>query len=156
MKTKDMSSEAERSCNRENMTTGNDNQLWLPGRYSPMGREIFVQELLSCFFKSVITLYVSSFFLLRFSVFYFLKLFYSCFCDGGFFLPVFICLSLRFSHIQMIWQWLIQDFPEGSGNSESGCANLFFTNNCMKMKEFGCPGGVPGAPLDPPRYGFWV
>ena len=27
----------------------------------------------------------------------------------------------------------------------------YFAENCMKMKEFGLPGGgVPGAPLDPP------
>ena len=26
----------------------------------------------------------------------------------------------------------------------------FFAENCMKMKEFGFPGGVPAPPLDPP------
>ena len=26
----------------------------------------------------------------------------------------------------------------------------FFVENCMKMKEFGPRGGVPGAPLNPP------
>ena len=46
-------------------------------------------------------------------------------------------------------QWWIQYFPRvgGGANSQSGCANLFFRPNCMKMKEFGPPGGVPGAPL---------
>ena len=28
----------------------------------------------------------------------------------------------------------------------------FFTENCMKMKEFARGGGVPGAPLDPSMY----
>ena len=32
----------------------------------------------------------------------------------------------------------------GRGNSQSGCANLFFAENCMKMKEFGSPGGGGG------------
>ena len=39
------------------------------------------------------------------------------------------------------FQWRIQDFPQGSANSKSGCANLLFckfvVENCMKMKEFG-------------------
>ena len=29
---------------------------------------------------------------------------------------------------------------EGGTNSQNGCANLFFAENCMKMKEFGPPG----------------
>ena len=41
-------------------------------------------------------------------------------------------------------------FPPGGVNSQSGCANLFFRPNCMKMKEFG-PRGASLAPfLDPP------
>ena len=43
-------------------------------------------------------------------------------------------------------QWRVQDFPWGGGNSQSGCANLFFSENYMKIKEF-------GAPLDPPMKG---
>ena len=44
-----------------------------------------------------------------------------------------------------------EDFPEGGGcfNSESGCANLFFAENCMKLKEFG-PGGFGLSPWHPP------
>ena len=30
------------------------------------------------------------------------------------------------------------------------CQPIFFVENCMKMKEFRPPGGVPGVPLDPP------
>ena len=49
-------------------------------------------------------------------------------------------------------QWRIQDFPwfgGGVSNPQSGCANLFFlAENCMKMKEFGLPGGRrPWRPL---------
>ena len=43
-------------------------------------------------------------------------------------------------------QWRIQDFPEGGANSQSGCANLFFAENCMKMKEFGPRWGRPRHP----------
>ena len=44
-------------------------------------------------------------------------------------------------HVDDCSQWRIQDFPKGRGaNSQSGCANLFFIENCMKMKEFGPPG----------------
>ena len=47
-------------------------------------------------------------------------------------------------------QWRIQDFPQG-GAPTSKIAIIFqiFAENCMKMKEFGPPGGarVPGAPL---------
>ena len=54
-------------------------------------------------------------------------------------------------------QWRIQDFPQG-GAPTPKIAIIFqiFAKNCMKMKEFGPPGGgrarVPGAPppLDPP------
>ena len=31
---------------------------------------------------------------------------------------------------------------EEGANSQIGCANLFFCQNCMKMKEFGPQGGV--------------
>ena len=47
-------------------------------------------------------------------------------------------------------QWRIQDFPQG-GAPTPKIALIFhiFAENCMKMKEFGPPGGarVPGAPL---------
>ena len=48
-------------------------------------------------------------------------------------------------------QWRIQDFPRGGGGAPTPkIAIIFhiFTENCMKMKEFGPPGGarVPGAP----------
>ena len=46
-------------------------------------------------------------------------------------------------------QWRIQDFPQG-GAPTPKIAIIFqiFAKNCMKMKEFGPPGGarVPGAP----------
>ena len=52
------------------------------------------------------------------------------------------------------YQWRIQDFPQG-GAPTPKIAIIFhiFAENCMKMKEFGPPGG--GAhpwrpPLDPP------
>ena len=41
-------------------------------------------------------------------------------------------------------QWRIQDFPEG------GIIFKLFAENCMKVKEFGPRGGVPGTLLDPP------
>ena len=47
------------------------------------------------------------------------------------------------------FQWRIQDFPQG-GAPTPKIAIIFqiFAKNCMKMKEFGPPGGgrVPGAP----------
>ena len=50
-------------------------------------------------------------------------------------------------------QWRIQDFPEGGPTPKMGLFFQLFAENCMKMKEFGPPGG--GArpwrpPLDPP------
>ena len=49
-------------------------------------------------------------------------------------------------------QWRIQDFPGGAPTPKSAIIFHFFPENCMKMKEFGPPGGgrVPGPPLDPP------
>ena len=51
-------------------------------------------------------------------------------------------------------QWRIQDFPQGGAPTpKSAIIFQIFAENCMKMKEFGPPGGgrVPGAPrLDPP------
>ena len=52
------------------------------------------------------------------------------------------------------YKWRIQDFPQG-GAPTAKIAIIFqiFAKNCMKMKEFGPPGGarIPGAPpLDPP------
>ena len=47
-------------------------------------------------------------------------------------------------------QWRIQDFPQGGAPTpKSAIIFQFFAENCMKMKEFGPPGGarVPGAPL---------
>ena len=47
-------------------------------------------------------------------------------------------------------QWRIQDFPQGGAPTpKSAIIFQFFAENCMKMKEFGPPGGgarVPGAP----------
>ena len=50
-------------------------------------------------------------------------------------------------------QWRIQDFSEGGAPTPNlGLFCNFFAENCMKIKEFGPPGGhaslVP--PLDPP------
>ena len=51
-------------------------------------------------------------------------------------------------------QWRIQDFPQGGAPTpKSAIIFQIFAENCMKMKEFGPPGG--GArpwrpPLDPP------
>ena len=57
-------------------------------------------------------------------------------------------------HNSIHYQWRIQDFPQG-GAPTPKIAIIFhiFAENCMKMKEFGPPGG--GArpwrpPLDPP------
>ena len=48
------------------------------------------------------------------------------------------------------YQWRIQDFPqEGAPTPKNLLFSWFFAENCMKMKEFGPPGGgarVPGAP----------
>ena len=43
-------------------------------------------------------------------------------------------------------------FPGGAPTPKSAIIFQFFAENCMKMKEFGPPGGrVPGSPpLDPP------
>ena len=54
----------------------------------------------------------------------------------------------------MRYQWRIQDFPQGGAPTPKNAIIFqFFAENCMKMKEFGPPGG--GArpwrpPLDPP------
>ena len=44
-------------------------------------------------------------------------------------------------------QWRIQDFPETRGRQHIISSN--FPKNCMKLKEFGPPGGarIPRAPL---------
>ena len=47
------------------------------------------------------------------------------------------------------WQWRIQDFPRGGGGAptpKSAIIFQFFAENCMKMKEFGPPGGASLAP----------
>ena len=54
-------------------------------------------------------------------------------------------------------QWQIQDFPQGGAPiPELGLFCQFFAKNCMKMKEFGPPGGGGRAslapPLDPPMW----
>ena len=46
-------------------------------------------------------------------------------------------------------QWRIQDFARGGAPTPKNAIIFqFFAENCMKMKEFGPPGGarVPGAP----------
>ena len=56
-------------------------------------------------------------------------------------------------------QWQIQDFPEeGAPTPKSGIIfHFFFAENCMKMKEFGPPGGRAylAPPLDPPMQ-CWI
>ena len=48
----------------------------------------------------------------------------------------------------MFYQWRIQDFLEGVRQLPKVLLFFnFFTENCMKMKEFGPPGGIPGGPL---------
>ena len=50
---------------------------------------------------------------------------------------------------QLQYQWRIQDFPQGGAPTPKiDIIFQFFAENCMKMKEFGPPGGarVPGAP----------
>ena len=52
----------------------------------------------------------------------------------------------------MCTQWGIQDFPQGAVPTPK-IAIIFqiFAEKCMKMKEFGCPGGASLAPpLDLP------
>ena len=52
-------------------------------------------------------------------------------------------------YIVINWQWRIQDFPQGGAPTPKNAIIFqFFAENCMKMKEFGPPGGarVPGAP----------
>ena len=70
------------------------------------------------------------------------------------FLSFFLLGFTIYSHVQ----WRIQDFPQG-GAPTPKIAIIFqiFAKNCMKMKEFGPPGG--GArpwrpPLDPPMT--WI
>ena len=66
-----------------------------------------------------------------------------------------LCTSSQNINLQVgHTQWRIQDFPQG-GAPTPKIAIIFhiFAENCMKMKEFGSPGG--GArpwrpPLDPP------
>ena len=60
--------------------------------------------------------------------------------------------------LELLSQWRIQDFPqEGAPTRKNLLFSRFFAENCMKMKEFGPPGGGGGArpwrpPLDPPMY----
>ena len=45
-------------------------------------------------------------------------------------------------------QWRIQDFPELGASTLQGEGAPNFPKNCMKLKEFGPPGGrVPRVPL---------
>ena len=59
-------------------------------------------------------------------------------------------VKLSFLLFDSFNQWRIQDFPQGGGAPTPKIAIIFhiFAENCMKMKEFGPPGGarVPGAP----------
>ena len=66
---------------------------------------------------------------------------------------------------QIVWmcvlsQWRIQDFPQGGAPTpKSAIIFQIFAENCMKMKEFGPPGG--GArpwrpPLDPPMLAYSI
>ena len=52
------------------------------------------------------------------------------------------------------YQWRIQDFPQGGAPTPKIPIILhIFAENCMKMKEFGPPGGGGTSlapPLDPP------
>ena len=52
-------------------------------------------------------------------------------------------------------QWRIEEFPEGGAPTPIVCAfplSIIFAENCMKMKEFGPPGGGASlvTSLDPP------
>ena len=66
----------------------------------------------------------------------------------------FLVPKFHSSHACKHLQWRIQDFPQGGAPTpKSAIIFQFFAENCMKMKEFGPPGG--GArpwrpPLDPP------
>ena len=52
----------------------------------------------------------------------------------------------------MLKQWRIQDFPEGGREPSRGGVNTpNFPENCMKLKEFGRPGGGACVPHAPPR-----
>ena len=64
-------------------------------------------------------------------------------------------------HVLYTLQWRIQDFPEaglepsagGGGRQHMILSN--FPENCMKSKEFGCPGGRRASltiPLSPPMH----
>ena len=61
-------------------------------------------------------------------------------------------------HIRI--QWRIQDFPQGGAPTPKiAIIFQFFSENCVKMKEFGPRGGGRGAslappPLDPPMAYF--
>ena len=65
-----------------------------------------------------------------------------------------ITAIMQSSHTIFLWngpwhrccisfQWRIQDFPQGGGAPTPKIAIIFhiFAENCMKMKEFGPPGG---------------
>ena len=71
-------------------------------------------------------------------------------------LPVCSCkcvLEKGVAKARMSYQWRIQDFPQG-GAPTPKITIIFqnFAENCMKMKEFGPPGGGRPwrPPLDPP------
>ena len=59
-------------------------------------------------------------------------------------------MDLTSTEFVCVYQWRIQDFPQGGAPTpKSAIIFQFFAENCMKMKEFGPPGGgarVPGAP----------
>ena len=55
----------------------------------------------------------------------------------------------QFCQFCFSYQWRIRDFPQGGAPTPKNAIIFhFFAENCMKMKEFGPPGGarVPGAP----------
>ena len=60
-----------------------------------------------------------------------------------------MCLNLSRERWVDGRQFLIQDYPEGCANSQSGIILQTFCRKLHKIKEFG-PGGVHGTPLDPP------
>ena len=54
----------------------------------------------------------------------------------------------------MCMRWRIQDFPKGGAPTpKSAIIFNFFAENCMKMKEFGPPGGA--RPWHPPWIRLW-
>ena len=56
----------------------------------------------------------------------------------------------KYKNLVRFYQWRIQDFPQGGApTTKSAIIFQIFAENCMKMKEFGPPGGGR-ASLAPP------